>query len=120
MNASSLQENHSPLPELKAITDNTEAEVTPKIMEWFLNNRMKSCLIEIKVKGEKPKPHQMATLIKVAQGKFAYKFPDGRSRTPGDAVILINASAYVVTYNPVTRMCDAQQVMGSYHYEFKI
>ena len=113
-------ESSTALPELRIRRNDLEAEVTPKIMKWFLDNRIKSCMVEVKIKGNKPKRHQMSVLMKVAKGKFAYKFPDGRSRTPADFICLINASAYLVTFDPATRICDAEQIGGNYHYEFKI
>jgi hypothetical protein len=96
------------LPELKPITNNLEAEVTPFIMEWFLRNWPKDVIGEVKIKGNYPKPHQKAVLKEVVAGEFSYKFPDGRSRTPGDFVTLVVADAFVITYDPTkeTYLCE--------------
>lgn len=96
-----------------------EADITPRIAAWLLANYPHDCLVEIKIKGRLPKPHQWAALNDVKEGRFYYKFPDGRTRTPADIVVLRKAHALVVNYNPKTREATAMQVGTSNIFTFK-
>lgn len=100
----------TPLPPLKKQRLHTEADITPLIMKWFKNNFSFSCAVEIKIKGNKPKPHQATSLKQVADGYFAWKIPDKGGRNPFDFFQLYNAIAFVVTYDKTTRICYAEEV----------
>lgn len=89
----------SPLPELPKRKKKKEAKVSPRIFKWLEENWPRSALIEIKIKGNKVKPHQQASLDKVANGCFSYKIPDMGGRTCGDGFLLKkDADPLVVIY----------------------
>jgi len=85
------------LPDLPKKRKHDEADITPDVAEWFLQNYPDDVAIEVKVKGNKTKPHQDLALDQVKQGKFKYKLPDMGRRNPFDIVVLKKAKAFVVT-----------------------
>lgn len=91
---------------IKKPMNKREAAITPDVMAWFQEHYDNDVLVEVKVKGNKLKPHQKAVLDKVSKGKFAYKFPDGRSRTPGDFISLRKAEAFTV-------VCDGRTCVAT-------
>lgn len=85
------------LPPLPKQYNRKEAKITPLVFDWFLEHYPDDVLLEIKIKGNKPLPHQDLALDKVHAGKFKYKFPDMGKATPGDGIVLKKAKAFVIT-----------------------
>jgi len=79
-----------------------EADITPRVLAYFRDNYPYSVALEIKIKGNKPLPHQKVALAQVNAGTFSYKLPDMGKRNPFDAVVLKNAQGLLVT-------CDGYQ-----------
>ena len=96
-----------------------EADITPKVMEWFRENYPWTAAIEIKVNKNKLKDHQYASLNEVASGLFSFKIPDSGRRNPFDFVILRDAKALVVICNTEERKCTAHYV-GSVSSSFNV
>jgi len=92
-----------------------EYEITPLILKWFEDNYPKSVALEIKIKGNKLLPHQVAALKKVWLGCFSYKIPDMGRQNPFDAFVLKKADAFVV-------VCDGHKchASGSVDFDFVI
>lgn len=82
------------LPELPKKYKRREAKIDSRVAKWFKKNHPMSCLIEVKMQGVKVADHQQKLINEVSRtGEFMYKFPDGRTRTPLDYVVLKNADA---------------------------
>ena len=80
------------LPELPKGKKRTEAKIDGRVAAWVEKHHPRSALLEVKMKGGKLKEHQKRLIDTVAKtGKFKYKFPDGRTRTPLDYVVLKDA-----------------------------
>lgn len=73
-----------------------EADKTPAIMQWFLDNYPEDVAVEVKMKGNKVKLHQNAALNQVKDGKFAYKIRDMGQRNPLDFIVLKKAHPFKV------------------------
>ena len=84
------------LPNLPKKRKHKEADITPRVTKWFMENWTNDCVLEIKVDGGKLKPHQEVALEQVSKGKFSYKPPDTGRRNPFDVVILKKADAIEV------------------------
>ena len=84
------------LPNLPKKRKHKEAEITPLVIKWFMENWDNDCAIEIKVDDGKLKPHQAVALEQVRKGEFSYKLPDTGRRNPFDVVILKNADSALV------------------------
>lgn len=93
------------LPDLPKKYKRNEAKVTPLVMDWFLKNYPDDVAVEVKIKGNKPLPHQDAALNKVDKGEFAYKLPDMGQRNPFDFTVLKKAKAFVVTCDGLFCVC---------------
>lgn len=102
------------LPELPRILKKREAEITPRIVAWLERNYPNTCAFEIKIKGNKEKPHQTIALRQVDAGTFAWKIPDMGRRNPFDGFLLKKADALTITYDPTTRECVATSPSGIY------
>ena len=74
-----------------------EAKIDSKVLKWFELYHDKSSAVEVKIKGNKLKPHQEVALNQVQAGAFSYKMPDTGVRLPFDGFVLKNAEAWVVT-----------------------
>lgn len=105
------------LPPLPKKYNRKEADITGDVMRWFIKNHRDSCAIEVKIKGNKPLPHQEKALKQVHTGVFAYKIPDTGKITPFDFFMLKNAEAFVVTCDG--RNCEAKDPDGM-GFTFKI
>lgn len=82
------------LPDLPKKYNRREAKVDARVAEWLKNNYQRSTLLEVKMKGGRVAEHQKRLIDSVSQThEFMYKFPDGRTRTPLDYVILKDADA---------------------------
>ncbi len=90
------------LPNLPKKRKHKEADITPAIAAWLLEYWPNDCVAEIKIKGQKPKPHQVIALRQVADGNFAYKLPDMGRKNPFDLVVLHKTDALVIT-------CDGRE-----------
>lgn len=95
------------LPNLPKLRNKTEADITPKIMDWFLKNCPFDVAVEVKIVGGKVRPHQKSALKQVHDGKFAHKLADTGIRQPFDFIVLKNAHPFIVRYNPKTKRCVA-------------
>lgn len=84
------------LPNLPRVLNKKEADITPRVIEWFAKNYPRSVALEVKIKGNKVLPHQEIALKQVQGGTFSYKLPDTGRRNPFDAFVLKNADAFVV------------------------
>lgn len=77
-----------------------EALKTPAIMDWFVQNYPHSVAVEVKIKGNKVKPHQNAALEQIVYSKFKYKLPDMGRQNPFDFVVLKeDTHAIIVVYD---------------------
>ena len=77
------------LPELPKGKKRSEAKIDGKVAEWFFNNYEHPVLLEVKMKGGTIKEHQERLIKKVSdERRFKYKFPDGRTRTPLDYIVV--------------------------------
>jgi len=103
------------LPTLPKKRRHKEADISSDVFNWFLKNYPKSVALEIKIKGNKAKPHQIIALKQVQDGKFYYKFPDMGRRNPFDGIVLKNTDAFVVTCDG--RICEA---VGRKTFNFKL
>ena len=91
------------LPELPKKLNKREAKVTPRVLEWFRQNKtLSSCAIEIKATNKDTipekalQPHQRRALLAAKNGGITHKIADNRTRLPFDAFYLKNAGAWVV------------------------
>jgi hypothetical protein len=89
--------------------------VTPLVIRWFEANWPRSAAVEVKVKGNKPLPHQEEALRQVRAGTFAWKIRDMGSRNPFDFFMLKGADAFVVTCDG--RKCRAE---GTSTFDFQV
>lgn len=79
------------LPDLPAKKVNREADVTPTVLQWFRENHVGSCAIEVKategsrIPASALAPHQRLALEAAAKQGIAYKISDqSRGRKPLD------------------------------------
>ena len=95
------------LPELPKVLKKREANITPKIKAWFLENyksKKSGLLVEIKVTKTNSIPksavkdHQLKALMQVkTKTGMVYKMPDiGNVRKPADFWMMKNADSFVV------------------------
>lgn len=92
------------LPELPRQLKKREADVTPRVLEWFRANYSGSCALEIKatsgnsIPASAVLPHQKLALWDVAlRGGIVHKLSDeARRKQPFDAFCLKGCPAYVV------------------------
>lgn len=91
------------LPDLPMKRVKREAEITPKVLQYFRENYKGSCALEIKATLRRTIPksalesHQEAALYAAASGTLAHKISDaGHVRNPFDAFVLSGVPAYVV------------------------
>ena len=101
------------LPDLPRQLNKREAEVTPRVINWFEKNYPRSVAVEIKVGKNKTKSHQDLALKEVQDGVFSYKIPDLGRKNPFDFFTLKNADAFVVTCNLEERECHAVSPSGT-------
>ncbi len=84
------------MPPLPRVLNKKEAKLTPKIMEMMLRTHG-NCVFEIKRRGRKVQPHQIAALKRCASDEgFCWKIRDDGSRQPFDAFCARNMPAFVV------------------------
>lgn len=77
------------LPELPKGKQRSEAKIDGKVADWFFNNYKHPVLLEVKMKGGTVKEHQERLIKTVSrERRFKYKFPDGRTRTPLDYIVV--------------------------------
>ncbi len=77
------------LPELPKGKQRTEAKIDGRVAQWFFDNHPNPVLLEVKIKGGEVKEHQKRLINTVSkERRFKYKFPDGRTRTPLDYIIV--------------------------------
>ena len=103
------------LPDLPKKRKHKEADITPRVMVWFLKNYPEDVAVEVKIKGNKTKPHQDMALNQVHEGKFKHKLPDMGRKNPFDFIVLKKAKAFVVTCDGL--FCHA---VGKHGEEFAI
>lgn len=92
------------LPELPRTKRTREANITPKVLEYFRENYPYPCAIEIKVSPRKYisenalLPHQKLALLAASspQGLVHKLSDEAMRRQPFDAFLLKNTHAYVV------------------------
>ena len=91
------------LPALPKKRKTTEADVTPKILDYFRKNFRDSCAIEIKATTGNNIPrsalqrHQEIALKSATTSVLCHKISDAsRSRLPFDAFMLYQVPAFVV------------------------
>ena len=106
------------LPELPKKYKRRESYVTPLVMEWFLNNYDGDVAVEVKIKGNKIKPHQEVALKQVYAGRFAFKIPDTGRRNPFDFIVLKKAKPFTVIVDG--RDCIAYTIDMKERFIFKI
>jgi len=107
------------MPPLPKKRKHKEADKTPAIMHWFMENYPHSVALEIKYKKNKLLPHQQIALNEVQRGKFAYKIPDQGMRNPFDCIVLKDADAFVVTVDE-TGLCKAVKALSGLSFTFRI
>jgi len=76
-----------------------EADLTPRIMQWFVDNYPHDVAVEVKSGLNQLKTHQKAALEQVREGVFKYKIPDMGRRNPFDFIVLKKAVPVVVICN---------------------
>ena len=109
------------MPPLPKKRRQTEAKWDGEVSKWFSDNYDHTVALEVKVKGGKVKPHQIAALKQVSRGTFAYKIPDQGQRNPFDYVVLQGADAFIVIVDPKTRKCVAKDPHnGAVQFEFNL
>lgn len=92
------------LPELPKKHHRKEAKIDGRVAQWFLQNYSHPVLLEVKIKGGQLKEHQRRLLERVSRERsFLYKFPDGRTRTPLDYIVVPNG------LHAVLAVCDGNQ-----------
>lgn len=106
------------LPDLKKQRQHKEADITPLVIDWFEKNYPDSVAVEVKVKKNKAKSHQLLALWQVLKGCFSYKLPDMGRRNPFDFFVLKNAKAFVVTCQG--RNCQAVSPDKKEVFRFKV
>ena len=105
----------SELPDLNRKLKKREAEITPRVLDWFRKNYPFSCAIEIKAtkKATIPAsallPHQLQSLLAVqSEAGLTHKISDiGRIRQPFDAFQLKNAQSFGVCAFLSHKLCFA-------------
>lgn len=103
------------LPDLPRKLNKREADITPRILDWFRDSYPYSVAIEIKVtkKNTIPRsallPHQLKSLLDAQSGHgITHKISDiGRIRQPFDAFQLKNAHSFVVCAFLNHKLCFA-------------
>lgn len=98
------------LPELPKKRKSKEADITPDITEWLLQNWVNDCVFEIKIRGKKPKPHQAIALRQVLDGQFAFKIPDMGRRNPFDGFVLKKKRVDVLVITVDGRHCNIERL----------
>ncbi len=101
------------LPELPKTRKKREADLTPRVLQWFRENHSPSCAIEIKatyglrLAARVLQPHQKAALLDAASGRgIVHKLSDeARRQQPFDAFKLASVPAYVVACFTRNRTC---------------
>lgn len=79
------------LPELPKGKQRKEAKIDGAVAEWFYNNYEHPVLLEVKMRGGTIKEHQYRLIKTISEERrFKYKFPDGRTRTPLDYIVVPN------------------------------
>lgn len=106
------------LPNLPKKYNRREAKIDSLVLEWFAENWKNSCAVEVKIKGNKVLPHQLAALQEVARGTFKYKIPDMGRRTCYDGYVLKNADAFIVTCNGTN--CEVLNIKNNETFKIKI
>lgn len=107
------------LPELPKKRKHEEADITPYVIQWFFDNWPRSVAGEIKIIGEKPKPHQLVFLWQVFYGKFKLKLKDWGGKNPFDFLILKkDCDAFVITCKG--RACHVKQVGVDNEFDIKV
>lgn len=92
------------LPPLPKRRNKREADITPKVLQWFRQNHNGSCAIEIKASDSNTipasdlKPHQRAALLEATRSVgVVHKISDqSQGAKPFDAFMLSGVPAYVV------------------------
>ena len=106
------------LPPLPKPRKNTEGKITPKVIKWFVDNYPDSVAVEVKIKGNKAKKHQLIALLQVLAGVFYFKLPDMGRRNPFDFFILKDAKAFIVTCDGLD--CEAVSPDGKEKFNFSL
>jgi len=97
-----MSTHYEPLPDLPRQVKKREADVTPKILDWFLHKHWGSCAIEIKatngnsIPASALEPHQQRALLDALDHGIVHKIADSGRRLPFDAFVLKGVPAYVV------------------------
>ena len=97
------------LPDLPKKRKTLEADITPKVIEWFKKNYVYSVALEIKVGKNKLLPHQETALKEVQSGSFAHKLRD-TGLNPFDCFVLKDARAFVVRCDVESKQCKATRI----------
>ena len=106
------------LPELPKLRKHKEADITPSVMAWFIDNYPRDYAVEVKIKGGRIKKHQPVALKQVHEGKFDYKLPDRGARNPFDFIGLKQADALLVICDG--RLCKAYTYDNKFLFDFKV
>jgi hypothetical protein len=84
------------LPKLPRVLKKVEAQRTHEIMKMLLRTHG-TCVFEVKRRGNKLKPHQLASLKAAASDKgMCWKIRDDGSIQPFDGFCARNANAFIV------------------------
>ncbi len=102
------------LPNLPRKLRKREADITPKILDWFRKHHNACAAIEIKatdghsIPASALMPHQKAALMQAAGKGITHKLSDeARRRQPFDAFMLKGVPAYVVAVFTTHRVAYA-------------
>ncbi len=106
------------LPQLPRQMKKREAKIDSKVLEWFSVNYPTSVAVEVKIKGNKLKPHQELSLNEVQGGAYYFKIPDMGRRNPFDGFVLKNANAFTVTCDG--RKCHAVRKDNEEEFDFSV
>lgn len=98
-----------------------EANITPRVIRWFEKHYPKSCVVEVKIKGNTPAAHQEVTLHKTSRGLFSFKMPDWGGRNPADFFMVKGGDGVLATCEKTGRkwVCSCE-VYGSNKEPFSI
>ena len=104
------------MPPLPKQLKRREANITPLVATWFLENWEGHVAIEVKVGKNPLLPHQALALEQVSRGRFKYKIPDMGMKNPFDLIVLKQAEAFVVRCDG--HLCHA--VSNKHDFTFKV
>ena len=104
--------------ELPKKRERKEADVDAKVAAYLYKHYPHSFALEVKIKGGRVLPHQVAALRQVTRGTFKpYKIRDMGARNPFDYIGLKNADALLCVVDKKHVICTVNE---NYDFSFSV